>query len=71
MGGRKGVILILEGRGGWGWHEFSGKLRMAADFLSATVGCRLGSLSTSDKKDGKEEGSRSGSAPYWTGPSFV
>jgi hypothetical protein len=51
MGGRKGFILILEGRGGWGWRKFSGELRMVIEFLSATMGCGLGSSSA---KDGKE-----------------
>jgi hypothetical protein len=68
MGGRKGFILIPKGRGGWGWCKFFGELRMAIEFLSATVGCGLGSSSA---KDGKDEGSRSGLAPFWTGPSFV
>jgi hypothetical protein len=27
LGGRRGLILIPEGRGGWGWHKFSGELR--------------------------------------------
>jgi hypothetical protein len=68
MGGRKGFIVIPEGREGWGWRKFSGELRMAIEFRSATVGCGLG---YSSAKDGKEEGSRSGLAPFWTGPSFV
>jgi len=38
-GGRRRFILILEGRGGWGWHKFSGELRKVSDFLSAKVGC--------------------------------
>jgi hypothetical protein len=41
---------------------------MTIEFISAMVGCGLGSLFV---KDGKEEGSRSGLAPFWTGPSFV
>jgi hypothetical protein len=68
MGGQKGFILIPEGRGGWGCRKFSDELGMAIKFLSATVGCSLGSSSA---KDGKEEGSRSSLAPFWTGPSFV
>jgi hypothetical protein len=27
LGGRRGLILIPEGRGGWGWRKFSGELR--------------------------------------------
>lgn len=38
MGGRKGFILIPEGRGGWGWIKFSDELRKAIDSLSALVG---------------------------------
>jgi hypothetical protein len=26
-GGQKGIIWLLEGRGGWGWHRFAGELR--------------------------------------------
>jgi hypothetical protein len=33
MSGRRGIILIPEGRGGWGWHKFFGELRKASDFL--------------------------------------
>jgi hypothetical protein len=54
MGGRKGIILIPEGRGGWGWHKVLVELRKAADFLSTTMGCGFGYSSASDKKAGKE-----------------
>jgi len=33
MGRRRGILLIPEGRGGWGWHKFTGELRKAKDFL--------------------------------------
>jgi hypothetical protein len=58
-------LRVVEGGAG---AKFSGELRMAIEFLSATVGCGLGS---SYAKDGKEEGSRSGLASFWMGPSFV
>jgi hypothetical protein len=71
MGGRKGFLLILEGRGGWGWHKFSGELRKAVNYLSTKVGCGFGSSLASVKEDGKEEEVRLGLAPLWKGPSFV
>jgi hypothetical protein len=52
LGGRRGLILIPEGRGGWGWRKFSGELRTVS--VSLSVGCGLG-LSASDKKNGKVE----------------
>jgi hypothetical protein len=33
LGGRKGSILIPEGRGGWRWLKFSNELRKVVDFL--------------------------------------
>jgi hypothetical protein len=27
MGGWRVILLISEGRGGWGWHKFAGELR--------------------------------------------
>jgi len=53
LDGRKDFIIIPEGRGGWGWQKFSGELRKAVDFLSATVGSGQGSSSSSTKKDAK------------------
>jgi hypothetical protein len=44
MGGRKGFMLIPEGRGGWGWIKFSDELRKAAVSFSASVGWGSGSL---------------------------
>jgi hypothetical protein len=55
LGGRRGLILIPEGRGGWGWRKFSSELRIVSVSLSA--GCGLG-LSASNKKDGKVEGAK-------------
>jgi hypothetical protein len=71
LGGRKGSILIPEGRGGWGWLKFFDKLRKVVDFLSVSVGCGLGSSSTSEKKVMKDVQPTLGLAPKWTGPSFV
>jgi hypothetical protein len=71
LGGRKGFIIIPEGRGGWGWQKFSGELRKAVDFLSATVGSEQGSPSSSIKKDAKVLGPILGLASKWTGPSFA
>jgi hypothetical protein len=71
LDGRKDFIIIPEGRGGWGWQKFSGELRKAVDFLSATVGSGQGSPSSSTKKDAKVLGPSLGLASKWTGPSFV
>jgi hypothetical protein len=71
LGGRKGLILIPEGRGGWGWLKFSEKLRKAAIFLSTNVGCEHGSSLASFKTGGEEEEAKIGLAPHWKGPSFV
>jgi hypothetical protein len=46
-------------------------LRKAVDFLSATVGSRQGSSSSSIKKDAKVLGPSLGLASKWTGSSFV
>jgi hypothetical protein len=67
----KGFILILEGSGGWGWHKFSGELRKVADYLSAMVGCRLGSSSALEQKVRKVEGTSLGLATKRTGLSFA
>jgi hypothetical protein len=68
-------LSSLRGRGGWGWQKFSGELRKAVDFLSATVGSGQGSSSSSTKKDAKVLGSSLslglGLASKWTGPSFA
>jgi hypothetical protein len=71
LGGRKGSIIIPEGRGGWGWLEFSDKLRKVVDFFSVSVGCGLGYSSTSEKKAVKDVRPTLGLAPKWTGPSFA
>jgi len=71
MGGRKGFIVIPEGRRGWGWLKFSDKLRKARDYLSTKAGCGSGSSLASVKTVGKEEEVRPGLAPLWKGPSFV
>jgi hypothetical protein len=70
-GGWKGSILIPKGRGGWGWLKFSDELRKVVDFLSASVGCGLGSSSTSEKKVVKDVRLTLGLAPKWIGPSFA
>jgi hypothetical protein len=71
LGGRKGSILIPEGRGGWGWLKLSDELRKVVDFLSVSVGCGLGSSSTLEKKAVKDDRPILGLAPKWTGPSFA
>lgn len=71
LGGWKGLILIPEGRGGWGWLKFSDELRKAAVFFSANVGCGFGSPYVSVKDEGKEEEAKLGMVPCWKGPSFV
>jgi hypothetical protein len=71
LGGRKGFIIIPEGRGGWGWQKFSGELRKAVDFLSAMVGSGQGSSSSSTKKDAKVLGPSMGLASKWTWLSFA
>jgi hypothetical protein len=64
LGGRKGLILILEGRGGWGWLKFSEELRKVAVCLSAKVGCEHGSPLALFKSGGKEEEAKIGLAPH-------
>jgi hypothetical protein len=54
MGGRKGFILIPEGRGGWSWIKFSDELRKAAVSFSALVGWGSRSLHESVENKGKE-----------------
>jgi hypothetical protein len=71
LGGRKGSIVIPEGRGGWGWLKFSDELRKVVDFFSVSVSGRLGSSSTSEKKVVEEDRLTLGLAPKWTGPSFA
>jgi hypothetical protein len=71
MGGRKWFILILEGRGGWGWIKFSVEMRKAATFLSAIIDSGSGSPTGLVKNEGKKEEPKLGLAPYWKGPSFV
>jgi hypothetical protein len=71
LGGRRGIILILEGRGGWGWHKFFGELRKASDFLFATVGCGSGSSDATVNQGGKDEGEMLGLTFERMGPSFA
>jgi hypothetical protein len=71
LGGRKGSILIPKGHGGWGWLKSFDKLRKVIDFLSVSMGCGLGSSSTSEKKVVKDVRPTLGLAPKWTGPSFT
>jgi hypothetical protein len=51
LGGRKGFIVIPEGRGGWGWIKFSDELRKVVDFLSGPVGSGSGSSPSLEKKE--------------------
>jgi len=53
LGGRKGFIVIPEGRGGWGWIKFSDELRKVVVFLSGPLGSGSGSSSSSEKKEVK------------------
>jgi hypothetical protein len=71
LGGRKGLILIPECRGGWGWLKFLDELRKAAVFLSAKVGNGFGFPYVSINNEGKVEEAKQGLVPYWKGPSFV
>jgi hypothetical protein len=63
MGGQRGILLILEGRGWWGRHKFADELRKAKDLFFAMVGCGSGSLLSTKKKGGKEEGPSPRSSP--------
>jgi hypothetical protein len=54
MGGRKGFILIPDGRRGWGWIKFFDELRKAAVSFSASVGWESRSLHESVENKGKE-----------------
>jgi len=38
MGRRRGILMIPERRGGWGWHKFAYELRKAKEYLFAMVG---------------------------------
>jgi hypothetical protein len=71
LGGRKGSIVIPEGRGGWGWLKFSDELRKVVDFFSVSVGGGLGSSSSSEKKAVEDVRPTLGLAPKWTGRSFA
>jgi hypothetical protein len=71
LGGWKGLILISEGRGGWGWLKFSDGLRKAVVFLSAKMDCGAGSPYVSVNNEGKEEEAKMGMFPCWKVPSFV
>jgi hypothetical protein len=71
MGGQKRILLMPEGHGGRGLHNFFGELRKAKDFIFATVGCGSGTLFSVEKKGGKEEGPRMGMVLNRTGPSFT
>jgi hypothetical protein len=71
MGGRKGFILIPEGRGGWGWIKFSEELRKSAALFSASVGGENGSLHDLVENKGKEVEVWPGLVPFSKGPSFV
>jgi hypothetical protein len=69
--GRKGLILIPKGRGGWGWLKCSDELKKAAVFISANMGCGSESPYVSVKDERKEEEAKMGMVPCWKGPSFV
>jgi len=71
LGGRKGYIVIPEGRRGWGWLKFSDELRKVVVFFSASSGGELGSSSTSEKKFVEDDRPTLGLAPKWMGTSFA
>jgi len=71
LGGRKGSIVIPEGRGGWEWLKFSDELRKGVDFFSVLVGGGLGSSSSSEKKAVEDVPPTLGLAPKWMGCSFA
>jgi hypothetical protein len=61
LAGRKWIVLIPEGREGWGRHKFSSELRKISAFLSDSVGCgRESSAATIIR------GASLGRAPLWT-----
>jgi hypothetical protein len=70
VGGRRGFLLIPEGRGGWVWLKFVGELRKAKDFLVAMTGYGFGSFSPAEKEGGKV-GPRMGKVLNCNKPSFV
>jgi hypothetical protein len=71
LGGQKGSIVIPEGREGWGWLKFSDELRKVVDFFSVSMGGRLCSSSSSEKKAVEDVRPTLGLAPKWTGRSFA
>jgi hypothetical protein len=52
LGGRKGFLLIPEGRRGWGWRKFSSELRLVSASLSASVDRGIISSNASVKQKG-------------------
>ncbi len=55
VGGWRGFILLLEGRGGWGWNRVTDELCKVLVFLETTSGSSpVGVLSPVEKKDRKE-----------------
>lgn len=66
LGGRRGIILIPKGCGGWGWRKFSNELRKISAFLSDLVGCGRESLVATVIR-----GASLSMAPKWTGPSYA
>jgi hypothetical protein len=71
IGGRRGILLIPKGRGGWGLHKFVGELRKEKDFRFATMVCWSGSSFSAKKKGGKGEGPRLGMVLNRMRPSFA
>jgi hypothetical protein len=71
LGGRRGFVLIPEGRGGWGWRKFSGKLSKISAFLSAAVGCGSWSSVATANLGGKKEGEMLGLSFNRSGPSYA
>jgi len=71
LGGRRGFVLIPEGRGGWGWRKFSGELSKNSAFLSAAVGCGSCSSAATVNLGGKKEGETLDLSFDRSGPSYA
>jgi len=67
----KWFILILEGRGGWGWIKFSNELRKTVVSFSASVGWGSGLWHESVENKGKKVEAWPGLVTFTKGPSFV
>jgi len=71
LGGRRGFVLIPEGRGGWGWRNFFDELSKISAFLSAAVGCGSWSSVATVNLGGKKEGETLGLSFDRSRPSYA